>query len=199
MLINSVVRMKNVRKAERRKKCQFHNTVNRFCEAVCMCNIHVFCLMNTREQLECDLIFVGLLVLENRLKPETLPVIRTLKDAAIRTVMVTGWHWHGYLLLTIRFNKYIHYLRQQGGGYVIVLSFFLSFCKQDNWWTQKLTPTKLGRHGLGVTWPSRSGNFCWWSRSTCGFQMTFSFLHHCGIGDFFGHLLAFLVQLMADL
>jgi len=92
MLINSVVRMKNVRKAERRKKCQFHNTVNRFCEAVCMCNIHVFCLMNTREQLECDLIFVGLLVLENRLKPETLPVIRTLKDAAIRTVMVTGWH-----------------------------------------------------------------------------------------------------------
>jgi len=36
------------------------------------------------------MIFLGLLVLENRLKPETLPVIRTLKDAAIRTVMVTG-------------------------------------------------------------------------------------------------------------
>jgi len=46
--------------------------------------------MCAREQVECDLIFLGLLVLENRLKVETLPVIRTLKDAAIRTVMVTG-------------------------------------------------------------------------------------------------------------
>jgi len=43
-----------------------------------------------REHLECDMIFLGLLVLENRLKPETLPVIRTLKDAHIRTIMVTG-------------------------------------------------------------------------------------------------------------
>ena len=53
-----------------------------------MWNVHFMC---TREQLECDLIFLGLLILENRLKPETLPVIRTLKEAAIRTVMVTGW------------------------------------------------------------------------------------------------------------
>ena len=36
------------------------------------------------------MIFLGLLVLENRLKPETLPVIRTLKDADVRTIMVTG-------------------------------------------------------------------------------------------------------------
>ena len=34
--------------------------------------------------------FLGLLVMENRLKPETTPIIRQLKEAAIRTVMVTG-------------------------------------------------------------------------------------------------------------
>ncbi|KAK7028908.1 hypothetical protein SK128_015024 [Halocaridina rubra] len=43
-----------------------------------------------RDQVERDLTFVGLLVLQNMLKPETAPVIRQLKDANIRTVMVTG-------------------------------------------------------------------------------------------------------------
>ena len=43
-----------------------------------------------REQLECDLEFLGLLIMENRLKPESKPTIRHLTDAAIRTVMVTG-------------------------------------------------------------------------------------------------------------
>jgi len=52
--------------------------------------LHIYLLVVCREQLECDLIFLGLLVLENRLKPETLPVIRTLKDADVRTIMVTG-------------------------------------------------------------------------------------------------------------
>ena len=46
--------------------------------------------MHAREQLECDMVFLGLLILENRLKPETLPVIRTLKDASVRSIMVTG-------------------------------------------------------------------------------------------------------------
>ena len=50
-------------------------------------------LMDTvccRDQVENNLTFLGLLVMENRLKPETTPIIRQLKQAAIRTVMVTG-------------------------------------------------------------------------------------------------------------
>ncbi|XP_048250057.1 polyamine-transporting ATPase 13A3-like isoform X2 [Haliotis rufescens] len=44
----------------------------------------------TREQVEKDLNFLGLLVMENCLKPETTPVIQTLREAAIRNIMVTG-------------------------------------------------------------------------------------------------------------
>lgn len=44
----------------------------------------------TREELECNLIFLGLLIMENRLKPETIPVLSTLKAADIRIIMVTG-------------------------------------------------------------------------------------------------------------
>ncbi|XP_076452131.1 polyamine-transporting ATPase 13A3-like isoform X2 [Babylonia areolata] len=43
-----------------------------------------------REQVECDLTFLGLLVMENRLKPETTPIIHKLLEASIRTIMVTG-------------------------------------------------------------------------------------------------------------
>ncbi|XP_061189779.1 polyamine-transporting ATPase 13A3-like [Saccostrea echinata] len=43
-----------------------------------------------REQVERNLTFLGFLVLENRLKPETTPIIHKLLDADIRTVMVTG-------------------------------------------------------------------------------------------------------------
>lgn len=43
-----------------------------------------------REELECQLQFQGLVVLQNRLKPETKPTLKILKDAEIRTVMVTG-------------------------------------------------------------------------------------------------------------
>ncbi|CAL1273351.1 unnamed protein product [Larinioides sclopetarius] len=43
-----------------------------------------------REELERDLEFQGLVVLQNRLKPETIPTLKVLKDADIRTVMVTG-------------------------------------------------------------------------------------------------------------
>ncbi|KAF2362000.1 P-type ATPase subfamily V [Trinorchestia longiramus] len=43
-----------------------------------------------REELECNLQFVGLLVMENRLKPETCAIIDQLKQANIRTIMVTG-------------------------------------------------------------------------------------------------------------
>lgn len=44
----------------------------------------------SREEVETDLIFLGLIVLENKLKPETTPVISKLRDANIRIVIVTG-------------------------------------------------------------------------------------------------------------
>ena len=40
--------------------------------------------------MEQDFVFLGLLVLENRLKLETTPVITQLHEANIRIVMVTG-------------------------------------------------------------------------------------------------------------
>ncbi|XP_030071563.1 probable cation-transporting ATPase 13A4 [Microcaecilia unicolor] len=44
----------------------------------------------TREQVESDLEFLGLLIMENRLKVETKPVLEELNKAQIRTVMITG-------------------------------------------------------------------------------------------------------------
>ncbi|KAA0189117.1 Cation-transporting ATPase [Fasciolopsis buskii] len=46
-----------------------------------------------RERAEQGLLFLGLLVMENRLKPESAPVIRVLRNANIRPVMVTGRHF----------------------------------------------------------------------------------------------------------
>lgn len=46
----------------------------------------------TRDQVEKDLVFCGLLVMQNALKPETTPIIKQLRGANIRTVMVTGWY-----------------------------------------------------------------------------------------------------------
>lgn len=43
-----------------------------------------------RETLEKDMELLGLIVLENRLKPETTPCIKVLNEANIRIVMVTG-------------------------------------------------------------------------------------------------------------
>ncbi|KAM9279137.1 putative cation-transporting ATPase 13A4 [Morus bassanus] len=44
----------------------------------------------TREEVESDLTFLGLLIMENRLKRETKPVLEELNAARIRSVMVTG-------------------------------------------------------------------------------------------------------------
>ena len=44
----------------------------------------------TREQAEESLTFLGLVVLENRLKPVSSAVLKELQGAKIRTVMVTG-------------------------------------------------------------------------------------------------------------
>ncbi|XP_057594861.1 probable cation-transporting ATPase 13A4 [Hippopotamus amphibius kiboko] len=49
---------------------------------------HTTALM--RDQVESDLIFLGLLILENGLKEETKPVLEELISARIRTVMITG-------------------------------------------------------------------------------------------------------------
>lgn len=43
-----------------------------------------------RETIENDMSLVGLIVMENRLKPETTPCIQALNDANIRVIMVTG-------------------------------------------------------------------------------------------------------------
>ncbi|XP_041419199.1 probable cation-transporting ATPase 13A4 [Xenopus laevis] len=43
-----------------------------------------------REEVETDLIFLGLLILENSLKPETTGVLQELTNAKIRSVMSTG-------------------------------------------------------------------------------------------------------------
>ncbi|XP_004914469.2 probable cation-transporting ATPase 13A4 isoform X2 [Xenopus tropicalis] len=43
-----------------------------------------------REEVESDLIFLGFLIMENQLKPETKPVLQELVSANLRTVMLTG-------------------------------------------------------------------------------------------------------------
>ncbi|KAL4221280.1 hypothetical protein ACF0H5_019543 [Mactra antiquata] len=43
-----------------------------------------------RDKVETELNFLGLLVMENKLKPETTPVIEQLQEADIRTIMITG-------------------------------------------------------------------------------------------------------------
>jgi cation-transporting ATPase 13A3/4/5 len=43
-----------------------------------------------REKVECDLEFLGLIIMENRLKPQTTPVVKRLKAANIRQIMCTG-------------------------------------------------------------------------------------------------------------
>ncbi len=43
-----------------------------------------------RENVESELEFLGLIILENRLKPESAPTIKILKSANIRTIMCTG-------------------------------------------------------------------------------------------------------------
>lgn len=49
---------------------------------------------STREDLEVDLEFLGLVIMENRLKPATTAIIRELKEANIHVVMITGDNIH---------------------------------------------------------------------------------------------------------
>ncbi|XP_075427186.1 putative cation-transporting ATPase 13A4 isoform X2 [Ascaphus truei] len=53
-------------------------------------NEHLKIEQVTREEVESDLLFLGLLIMENRLKPETNPALQELNSANIRMVMLTG-------------------------------------------------------------------------------------------------------------
>jgi cation-transporting ATPase 13A3/4/5 len=43
-----------------------------------------------REAAECDMNFIGFIIFENKLKPQTTPIIAELKRAMIRNIMCTG-------------------------------------------------------------------------------------------------------------
>jgi len=43
-----------------------------------------------RNDVECNLTFLGFLIMENKLKPITSEIISNLQQANIRTIMVTG-------------------------------------------------------------------------------------------------------------
>ena len=43
-----------------------------------------------RESIESDLVFLGFIVFENKLRPQTAPVISELQHATIKTLMCTG-------------------------------------------------------------------------------------------------------------
>jgi cation-transporting ATPase 13A3/4/5 len=58
----------------------------------------------SREEAETALTFLGLVVMENRLKPQTSGVLRMLTDANIRTVMVTG-------KIFIQYSPFISYFQ----------------------------------------------------------------------------------------
>ena len=47
-------------------------------------------LKMSRDNVEVELDFYGFLIMQNMIKPETTPIINELKDAGLKTVMVTG-------------------------------------------------------------------------------------------------------------
>lgn len=44
-----------------------------------------------RDDVECNLIFAGLIIFENKLKPQTTSIISDLRQARMKIVMLTGW------------------------------------------------------------------------------------------------------------
>ena len=51
-----------------------------------------------RSEIECNLTFLGFLIMENKLKPITSEIIYNLQQANIRTIMVTGKEKSVYFL-----------------------------------------------------------------------------------------------------
>ncbi|NXG39999.1 AT132 ATPase, partial [Dromaius novaehollandiae] len=60
------------------------------CKALSAVTTFEEALQLTRDSVESSLTFLGFLVMKNVLKPETAPVIRLLRNANVRPVMVTG-------------------------------------------------------------------------------------------------------------
>lgn len=59
-----------------------------YCE---LSNFDLTQLKSTKlEDLESNLTFIGLIILQNKLKPQTIPALKTLKEAHIKTIMATG-------------------------------------------------------------------------------------------------------------
>ena len=66
-----------------------HNLNSNFLRIYILLRTYVFNIF-CRDEVECDLTLLGLLIMQNKLKPETAPVIAMLHSANIRTVMITG-------------------------------------------------------------------------------------------------------------
>ena len=97
-----------------------------------------------------------------------------------------GGHLAAQLVIIITFPIKAYVM----SSFAVILSFVLSFCKQDNWRTRKRTSTKLGRH-TGRGDPLEVTDFWWWSSSVRGFWISFIFFTTKEYA-IFGHLLAFL-------
>lgn len=50
----------------------------------------VFCLCASRDVIETNMEFLGLIIMQNKIKEETAGVLYQLRQANIRTLMVTG-------------------------------------------------------------------------------------------------------------
>ena len=59
--------------------------------------------------MEGDLTFLGLVVMENKLKIETTPIIEQLNDANIKTIMVTGMSKVIFVIFVIFFSAGFFY------------------------------------------------------------------------------------------
>lgn len=54
------------------------------------CPINAAVICASRNHIETNMEFLGLIIMQNKLKPETPGVLEVLRQANIRTVMVTG-------------------------------------------------------------------------------------------------------------
>ena len=62
-----------------------------------------------RNDVECNLTFLGFLVMENKLKPITSEIIHALQQANIRTIMVTGKEFSKYLYYKLKNFIVLHF------------------------------------------------------------------------------------------
>jgi len=80
-----------------------------------------------------------------------------------------------FCMLCFASNVHNYYLRQQGGGYVIVLSVCLSVCHSVSRITEDVMSRFYWNLVLWLGHQSELINFWWGSCPRCGFQTTFLF------------------------